>query len=601
MILFLFLECFWRSKMSNIFKYPAVLLKQTDGSPPIVLFGAPCTEIVSWAGIPQKQKFSDGSTGETVGFQREKNIKRVNEIKKFFENSRNVVQNPILCSSRLESAENIKFTPRTDNSISPCIFGDIEISAPDLKNSSFLSLFSLLKEQLEKRVPDLKNQEIDQDLLEHLKNVAKQAGHILDKDSEELSDEESIDDDGGDEDNSYGNHAIDPTSALFEETHIQNFWQEVAARLSILQQGVDENLIGDKFLGFDKEALASYVYPVVVVDGQHRLLGAFEHATAAVNNDQNRENIQKEILSGKSAEEIKKDIIEKSARWLPISLLLSDDPAEQVFQFVVVNQKATPIAKALLGTIVSTTLSQEELDRVASRLSDAGIKLEESRAISRLIQNPDSPFYLKVQRGIEKEQSELLEWSVFGQIVSIFRSLKGGKPYNSSIDFSDFWRKKYLNQSDLVKDYQSKGYNTTFEYWSSIEGPWRIFFTEFWKAVRDKLADTTHKNSHNYWGNPRTSNLFNKVTLTILASDFFQYLFETQKTVNNFDEISTLVDDWLADVDKKYFDQDWKLSNIKKDSPSTKKQWAKLWNVYRKTPDKLPLPSVDKFSQKYQE
>ncbi|PLZ99955.1 hypothetical protein CEN50_05380 [Fischerella thermalis CCMEE 5268] len=47
------------------------------------------------------------------------------------------------------------------------------------------------------------------------------------------------------------------------------------------------------------------------------------------------------------------------ARKLPVSLLMSNDPAEQVFQFVVVNQKATPTKTSLLGTIISTSLSTE--------------------------------------------------------------------------------------------------------------------------------------------------------------------------------------------------------------------------------------------------
>ena len=61
------------------------------------------------------------------------------------------------------------------------------------------------------------------------------------------------------------------------------------------------------------------------------------------------------------------------SRRLPISLLLDDSPEEHVFQFVVVNQKATPIGRALLGTIVSTSLTAEELDKVAQRLTQAGI------------------------------------------------------------------------------------------------------------------------------------------------------------------------------------------------------------------------------------
>lgn len=77
-------------------------------------------------------------------------------------------------------------------------------------------------------------------------------------------------------------------------------------------------------------------------------------------------------------------------------------PAEHVFQFVVVNQKATPIGRALLGTIVSTSLSAEELEGVSARLEAAGIPLEDPQAIAFLTRHPDSPFKDLVEKGASK-------------------------------------------------------------------------------------------------------------------------------------------------------------------------------------------------------
>lgn len=89
---------------------------------------------------------------------------------------------------------------------------------------------------------------------------------------------------------------------------------------------------------------------------------------------------------------------------MPVSLLLSSDPAEQVFQFVVINQKATPIERSLLGTIVSTTLTNDEMEQVSERLRSSGIQLEEARAITWMARSEESPFCRLVERGVEDEK-----------------------------------------------------------------------------------------------------------------------------------------------------------------------------------------------------
>ena len=113
---------------------------------------------------------------------------------------------------------------------------------------------------------------------------------------------------------------------------------------------------------------------------------------------------------------------------------------------------------------------------------------------------------------------------------------------------------------------------------------------EFWRCVRERFANTDDQDRPNYWGKTRTSNLFNKVSLTILASDFFQSLVETKKQINSVNDISPLVDDWLEDVNTQYFDKDWKFEGkgFKKDSPGIRKQWADIWVEYRKNPANLP-------------
>ncbi len=273
---------------------------------------------------------------------------------------------------------------------------------------------------------------------------------------------------------------------------------------------------------------------------------------------------------------------------------MNTDPAEQVFQFVVVNQKATPIKPALLGTIVSTSLSSEELGRVANRLESAGIKLEESRAVTYLVRYPGSPFFNLVERGLNSDTKDRLKWNVLAAIVKIFRDLKGGKLFHENVDYADKWKRDYLPESRIVGELEVEGRKSEPEYesWRKLNGPWRDVFISFWSAVRDKLADKNNDEAWHYWGNPKQSNIFNKTSLTILSADFFQYLCERRIGIDSAQQIPILVDDWLKGVNVNYFNQDWDLHGVKKDVPGIRKRWSKEWLEYRKDPVRLPRKNV---------
>ncbi len=40
---------------------------------------------------------------------------------------------------------------------------------------------------------------------------------------------------------------------------------------------------------------------------------------------------------------------------------------------------------------------------------------------------------------------------------------------------------------------------------------------------------------------------------------------------------------WLEDVNDSYFDKDWRLAGVKKDSTGIRNQWAHIWSEYRKS------------------
>ncbi|MCG9759938.1 hypothetical protein L1D50_12605, partial [Pseudoalteromonas sp. Isolate6] len=486
----------------------------------------------------------------------------------------NVIQNPLVCATRnLDENTFVKFHVDENYQDNETVqIGKLEISFPDFQDISLIDCLIKLKKQLLVRVPSLENEPLDQTLLENFK--------------ERFYQDECIDLVDNNENEESG------IEVSFENSHIKEFWQEVICRIELLRIG-NKNDENNEVLGFTKEAICSYLKPIVIVDGQHRLAGAIE-CSKVISENEKFDEVKQLMENGSSPELATLKVQKKYARELPISLLMSDNPEEHVFQFVVVNQKATPINKALLGTIVSTTLSDDELTKVTSRLKSADIPLDDSKAISMVTRREDSPFYGLVQTGIEKEDGGKLKWTVMKGLVSLFRDLKGGK-YYSSEDKNDHvsnWSLDYLELSEIVAEDIE---NRTIKTWQQND-VWYDVFKAFWIKVRDHFGNTQDPEEHNYWGNTK-SNLFNKVYLNILAVDFFSYMNDKERSIGSIEELEKIIDRWLDGTSPSYFKSDWGLE-IKKDTPALRKQWNTLWVNYRKTPAaRKRLPAKTEFSK----
>jgi hypothetical protein len=562
------------------FRYPAFMMLQTPTSKPLILFAAPAPEIGKWVGIPQRGRLGGE---ETVGFQRQENETRVRELAGFFTEPRNVVQNALLCA--LQDTSSVEFTPSSDGSS----FGELVIDAEVLPDLSLLELIDRVITRLEARVATLGLQPLDDGRLANALKHASEKHDLIPADSEnDESPEEEVDLDapaddalGSDQEGSEGDVAA---VLLSEETQLMEFHQELKIRAEVLRRlpaGSDPN----ELLGFTKDAMIGYLQPVVLVDGQHRLRGAIKSAEDAVNSESGREEVRQAINGGATPDEAQDEAIDRHSRRLPVSLLMDDSPSEHVFQFVVVNQKATPMGKALLGTIVSTSLSLDELEPVAQRLHNAGIRLEDSQAVAYLTRAPDSPFHKVVQTGVSGDSGGHLQWNVLKGLTTIFRELRGGRLYHQKVDYADKWRRQQLADSDFV----SVGSDDAEKYaiWSAQDGPWREVFIRFYELIKQRFG-TDDPNANNAWGDT-SKNLFNQVTLTILAADYFQFLCDAKKTLNKVDDVDQTVDEWLEDVNNSYFAKDWNLpKGLKKAQAPVQKAWASTWLEYRKDPKKLP-------------
>lgn len=563
------------------YRYPAILVRQTAESNPIVLFAAPAAEIDAWVGVPQKKELR-GGTGETVGFQRDLDEERLTNLGKFYEDQRNTIQNPLLCSKKYSVTEAVKFVPHTTKQPTGATgaAGFVEIQTSDIDDLPLLELMRRVKDELERRVPTLAANTIPSAKIIQLKQqICSPTADASEVDDEEA--DESIDGD---------DTTTDASTMMFsDESHILEFWEDLSVHVAVLSDAGPELQKRDEFHGYSRDAMIGFLRPVVLVDGQHRLRGAVALARKKLKQQPHASEIAQAVLDGKSPSEVQRAAEIKVSRILPVSMLMTEDPAEHVFQFVVVNQKATPIDSALLGTIVSTSLSNDELERVSERLKNAGIPLSESRAIAYLSRNPDSPFYQLVQRGLGSDNQALLPWTVLKSLIGVFQNLRGGKLYHEkNNDYAAVWRKRCLQNSAIVADYGAKGFTEAYKYWQAPDGPWRDVFMQFYRAIRDKFGTLDDQEAYHFWGENRKSQLFNKISLTILAADFFQFLSDGKRNIDSADQVPHLVNEWLQDVDENYFSRNWKLESVKKESPGIRSRWAKIWSEYRRNPERLP-------------
>lgn len=560
-------------------RYPCVVVQQSESSSQLVLFSAPATDIDTWVGIPQRLSIN---TAETAGFQRTVSKSRENALRKFFSDPKNVIQNPLLCAIRCAPGLQVSYEP-----VEPgASLGHLNIEFKDYKASTMTELLSAARESLEQRVPTLGQRPRPDELMGKLQSLLSM-GDFGNYSSEDDDDGDSLDE-LSDQNGSNGGEPAE--EALFDESQITEFWDQLMAR-ELLCKKVPELADSGEVFGFTRSMLESYLRPIILVDGQHRLTGAL----LASRDEQDTSEIAEDlILKGATPEQARASGSGK-IRWLPVSLLMNPSPAEHVFQYVVVNQKATPVPKALLGTIISTSLAADELTSIAERLEDAKIPLEGSRVVSMLSRAPDSPFAGLVAKGMENEGAGKLPWSVLGLLADMFRYLEGGKYYHEPMDHAKVWRTHQLEKSEIVQDWHTAGYASPFSYWQDLNGPWLEVFKAFWRQTILRLADTQNPAAKNYWGSPRESNIFNKPSLHILAADFFCYLRETKSSIDSVDSVPELVNEWLEYVNTQYFARDWKLDGVKKDSVGTRKQWSKLWSNYRSGAISMPGPAA--FSQ----
>ena len=210
-----------------------------------------------------------------------------------------------------------------------------------------------------------------------------------------------------------------------------------------------------------KKAIRDYINgvskPGLIIDGQHRVTGA-------------------------------KNVSDHDVM-LPVVVMLGLPHQEQVFQFYVLNSKAKPLRPTELRRIVSTSLTDSEIDELYKRFRSTGLDPEEARWTYEMNTSQESVFCGLIDFGFGRV-GEIIPENVADQLVRSFMKMP---------------RNRYASLMDPVR-----------KRWDDNDQRLQIFF-DFWKAVRTVYADAWDEALAAARKEPREQKqIFMKVSLLIL-------------------------------------------------------------------------------------
>lgn len=275
--------------------------------------------------------------------------------------------------------------------------------------------------------------------------------------------------------------------------------------------------------------------PGLIIDGQHRVFGA-----AAL---------------GKDA-------------LLPVVLLPGLAHAEQVFQFYVLNSKAKPLTASELRRIVSTSLTNQDIEELYKRFKQAGVNADEARWTLEMDTRPDSPFRSRIDFGYGK-QGALIKENVADQIVRAFMMMP----------------RKYRPLTVPLGDQ-----------WIDVETRLSIFFW-FWKAIKQQYAEAWAQAEADA-EKGRLNQLFYKVALLTLQRfvlDHFltglSYRPGQPPPFSTEEEVGKMVAFTLQTLPADFFAKEWKTKQIdtKPGREELYKTMETVWNSQGKIHGNMKL------------
>ncbi len=227
-------------------------------------------------------------------------------------------------------------------------------------------------------------------------------------------------------------------------------------------------------------SLEALCRPALVVDGQHRLFGAA--------------NCDNEI-------------------WLPVVALPNCSWAEQIYQFVVINEKAQRVETSLLTDIFGSSLTRSEQHSLRTKLERSNVHVEERIAAVIAARDANSPFYDMVK--IKLEGTPPAGVQPYIPESTIRTLIEGGRGTLG-------WR----TDDNFFEHYIEPTISPRAEWDSWTSGRWREYWFAFWRTVADfynqqaqvEMSDPAYL----LWDKNSLTNLTKSVTMRLFQQLFIE-------------------------------------------------------------------------------
>lgn len=274
-----------------------------------------------------------------------------------------------------------------------------------------------------------------------------------------------------------------------EHDYVLEFALQLTQMVKDPQWFVDENAIEPEELKDMIVALEALCRPALVVDGQHRLVGAAESDANVV---------------------------------LPVVAMPNSGWAEQIYQFIVINEKAQKVETSLLTDIFGSSLTKSEQTDIRDRLKSANVDVEARIAAVIAARDKASPFLNMVKLKLAGDASAAATSAyITDQTIRLL--------IDGTTRHSRGWRIDDELYELLARE--SAPERSQWESWTN--GAWRNYWFSFWTTVRDYYnAQGEKEGVGRLWLADKQTNLTKAVTLRILQKLFIDKMVEEIQTID---------------------------------------------------------------------
>jgi len=277
--------------------------------------------------------------------------------------------------------------------------------------------------------------------------------------------------------------------------HIFEFALQLEQMKKDPQWFISKNNITEPELATLCTAMEALCRPAIVVDGQHRLTGASS---------------------------VEADV------YLPVVAITHSDWINQIYQFVVINEKAQKVDSELLNDIFASSLTPEEQDAMRTQFKRVKVDIEERIQGSLAGTDEKSPFYKMVSLNLPNPPEGMADAYISHKIIQNLIQGKGGTiGWRTDTEFYNAYVKNRFPKREDWMDWQN--------------GKWRDYWFAFWSAVIEsftKKAKNIAGDSFEIWNKKEQTNLTKGVGLKMFQRFFMEY--QIKKATEAYANLETI-------------------------------------------------------------